>query len=329
VTLLKSKRLFRQISSVACCALVSVLYTGEVAASACLDTNHEALQWLDKMSRSAHEVSYQGVVTFQRGDDMQVMQIFHSVTGDAASESLTQLTGQGAQVVRVDHPLQCIHPGHKLLRLGAAGLPETSGVDSCGLAQYYRFSVTEGERIAGRRAVRIQITPRDMYRYGYVMELDNQTGLLLKTRTVDRGGKVLERFQFAKLSYSDDVDQGVDVEVVHRATHPGSTAAGPGNQISNGQWAVRWLPDGFILTDAPNRDTRRRSYTDGLAVFSVFLEVLPGGIKPGEGVVHRGGTTSYTRGLRLAGNSALVTVIGEVPLNTARMVADSISWTQN
>lgn len=63
-------------------------------------------------------------------------------------------------------------------------------------------------------------------------------------------------------------------------------------------------------------------------MFSVFLEMLSGDIRPGEGVVRTGGTTSYTRGMHLAGVPVLVTVIGEVPLNTARMVADSIRGLQ-
>ncbi len=51
-------------------------------------------------------------------------------------------------------------------------------------------------------------------------------------------------------------------------------------------------------------------------------------IRPGEGLIRQGGTTTYTRGLRVAGQPVLVTVIGEVPVNTARMVADSVIWTQ-
>ena len=58
----------------------------------------------------------------------------------------------------------------------------------------------------------------------------------------------------------------------------------------------------------------------------VFLEELAREIRPGEGVVRSGGTTSYTRGMSFAGQPVLVTVIGEVPVNTARMVADSINW---
>ena len=294
--------------------------TGQVAAENCPDADAAALEWLDKMSRSSHEVSYSGVVTFQRGDNMQVMQVSHSVAGGTASESLTQLTGQGAQVVRVDHPLQCIHPGHRLLRVGPDMLE-----GNCGIANHYRFSVGKGERIAGRQAVRIVIEPRDMYRYGYVMELDRETGLLLKTQTLGHGSKVLERFQFANLSYTEGDPGSGNAEVVHRASHPHPLDPSQSSPPDNG-WSIRWLPTGFLATDSSEGDASRKTFTDGLAVFSVFIEKLSTGIKPGEGVVRRGGTTSYTRGMAVTGQHVLVTVIGEVPLNTARLVADSIDW---
>lgn len=303
------------ITAIALLANSAQAYAGE-----CPQADPAALEWLDKMSRSSNEVNYNGVVTFQRGDNMQVMQISHSVVQGTSSESLTQLTGQGAQVVRVDHPLHCVHPGHRLLRLGG-----DLNSDDCGISAHYRFSVGDGERIAGRNAVRIKIDSRDMYRYGYVIELDRETGLLLKTQTLGPGRKVLERFQFAKLSYAPGKPVTPEGELVHIAEHPihedEITSALPANR-----WDIRWLPGGFTETDTAKTGGSRQTFTDGLAVFSVFLEELPKEIRPGEGVVHRGGTTSYTRGMSLSNHPVLVTVIGEVPINTARMVADSIRW---
>lgn len=292
-----------------------------VVAVDCPETDPEAFEWLEKMSRSSSEVNYHGVVTFQRGEKMQVMQVSHTVVGGTASESMTQLTGQGAQVVRTDHPLHCVHPGHRLLRVGV-------DLDSgdCGLANYYRFSVENGERVAGRNAVRINIVPRDMYRYGYVMELDRETGLLLKAQTEGHGRKILERFQFADLSFVEGEASTAGVDVIHHAHHPAPASAEATENDSG--WQVGWLPAGFTSTDINVPGASRKTYTDGLAVFSVFLEELARGIRPGEGVVHRGGTTSYTRGMELAGQSVLVTVIGEVPVNTARMVADSVGREQ-
>ncbi|NCF19337.1 MAG: negative regulator for alginate biosynthesis [Haliea sp.] len=286
-------------------------------AAGCGGADQAALAWLDRMSRSLHQVSYHGVVTLQRGEDMQVMQVSHAVDGENSFEQLTQLTGQGAQVERTDHPLHCVHPGHRLLQLGAE-----LKAGNCGIAEHYRFRVDEGERIAGRKAVRIRIEPRDMYRFGYVMELDRETGLLLKTQTVGRGDKVLEKFQFASLSYEHQPPVAAEVDVVHRARHPNPSVP----EHMPGSWSIDWVPTGFTYTDAPESGAGRRTYTDGLAVFSVFLEELGREIRPGEGVVRSGGTTSYTRGMELTGKPVLVTVIGEVPVNTARMVADSVGW---
>ncbi|MEH6586460.1 MAG: MucB/RseB C-terminal domain-containing protein [Halioglobus sp.] len=290
-------------------------------ASACPGADSEALKWLDKMSRSVHQVSYHGVVTYQRGgEDMQVMQVSHSVENGTTSETMTQLTGQGAKVVRAEHPLECVHPGHKLLRVG-----DEINAGQCGVAEHYRFSVTDGERVAGRNAVRIVIAPNDMYRYGYVMELDRRTGLLLKTATIGRGNKVLEKFQFADLSYKGKDPEGAEVNLVHEAQHP-VPGAEPQPRGAKHAWGVNWLPKGFMATDSQPVKAGRKTFTDGLAVFSVFIEELDREIRPGEGVVHAGSTTSYSRGLALSGEPVLVTVVGEVPVNTARMVADSVKW---
>ena len=140
-------------------SLVLIFVTGGVAAD-CKTMNPEAMEWLDKMSRSAREVSYQGVITLQRGDDMQVVQVSQHLREGYRKEVMTQLTGQGAQVQR-DHPLHCVHPGQEFLRFG-----EQMRLGDCGIAQQYRFSVTKGDRVAGRRSVQVRIEPRDMYRYG-------------------------------------------------------------------------------------------------------------------------------------------------------------------
>jgi sigma-E factor negative regulatory protein RseB len=301
--------------------LGAVMLLGITTAHAtdCPGTDATALAWLDRMSRSNQEVAYHGVVTFQRGDDLQVMQVERRVSGPAGTERLTRLTGQGAQVLRADHPLDCVHPGHKLLQLG-----DQIAQGNCGIAELYRLSVTEGERVAGRKAVRVSVEPRDMYRYGYVMELDQQTGLLLKTTTIGRGDQVLERFQFADLTYGEAPLRDPAVDVVHRAQHPSPHEASDVSGLGL-PWGLGWLPQGFTLTDASSADASRRTYTDGLAVFSIFLERLAKEMPSGEGVARQGSTTSYTRGMELGGEPVLVTVIGEVPVNTARMVADSLS----
>jgi sigma-E factor negative regulatory protein RseB len=303
-------------------AILSIFVVAGAVAAECPEDDELALKWLNKMSRSAREVSYQGVVTLQRGHEMQVLQVSHSVDQGRSSEVLTELTGQGAQVERASHPLDCIHPGAQLLRAIAE-----DGSEHCDLAARYQFSVADGERVAGRNAVRIKIEPRDMYRFGYVLALDRETGLLLKAQTMNHGRKTLETMQFAHLSYNDPVPVASAEDVIHDAHHHESESLSTSDAVAHA-WSVGWLPRGFMATDSPLGTGGRRTYTDGLAVFSIFLEDLDNEIRPGEGLVKKGATTTYTRGMPLAGRPVLVTVIGEVPVNTARMVADSVRWVQ-
>ncbi|TGD74659.1 negative regulator for alginate biosynthesis [Mangrovimicrobium sediminis] len=293
-----------------------------VFAGDCPEVDLEAIKWLDRMTRSVDEVSYHGVVTFQRdGQDMQVMQVSRVVDGDTSFERLTQLTGQGAEILRASHPLQCVHPGHKLLRMG-----QDLQDGECGLSRLYRFRVTEGERVAGRKAVRLEVAPRDLYRYGYILELDRRTGLLLKSVTVGRGSRMLEKFQFADIAYNSRLPEGAEINLVHEAEHPAPGEAREERSLPQA-WQVGWLPRGFTATDTPLPNAARRTFTDGLAVFSIFIEELDRSIRPGEGVVRSGSTTSYTRGMNVGDEPVLVTVVGEIPVNTARMVADSVAWT--
>src|SRR5690606_9700718 len=137
----------------------------------------------------------------------------------------------------------------------------------------YRFRVAEGERVAGRNSVRIIIKPRDLYRFGYVMALDQETGLLLKSQTISHGKKILETMQFAHLSYSDAIPATGSIQVVHTALHPDTDAVASDNSVAR-PWTVEWLPRGFTATETTLGNNGRRTYTDGLAVFSVFLEEL-------------------------------------------------------
>jgi sigma-E factor negative regulatory protein RseB len=306
--------------------LVLVSFVGP-AWSDCRDADKTALRWLDRMSRSLRETSYQGVFTYQHGLSMQAMRITHSVKNNIETEEVTRLSGNGERVVRTEHPLDCIHPGHRLVRLGAL-YSETSA--DCGIADYYRLKMGNLKRVAGRSAVSLHVLPRDMYRYGYQIAIDSETGLLLKTQTIAQDGRVLERFQFADLKIGAVESDGTQVDVIHNASHDFHAQPNFAEQDDTaGHWLVEWVPQGFVLTQGDTSSSRDKTFTDGLAVFTVFLEQLPELPEPGEGRARQGGTTAYTRGMTVSGQSVLVTVLGEVPMNTARMVADSIAWGAN
>ena len=297
-------------------------FVGNTASAACTEQDLAARQWLDKMSHSLQEVSYSGVFTYEHGSSMQTLRIRHQVSEGAETAHVTRLTGDGGSVMRTEHPLDCIHPGSKLVRLGL-----TFGGDSedCGMAAHYKLELGDEILVAGRTAQVLQILPRDMYRYGYLMALDKESGLLLKSQTMAHDGRTLERFQFADGQFGliSSASAGTEVEVVHHTGHPQPPQ--PELAATARAWQVGWVPDGFAPT-SDHDGTQEHTFTDGLAVFSVFLEPLQGSVELGEGRARQGGTSAYSRGMQIGASPVLVTVIGEVPVNTARMVADSIVW---
>jgi len=81
---------------------------------------------------------------------------------------------------------------------------------------------------------------------------------------------------------------------------------------------VSWLPDGFKQVSV--QDSNRLHFTDGLAAFSIFIERSNASLP--EMTTHRGGTTVITRTLK--GAAGQITVVGEVPISTARKVVESV-----
>ena len=311
-----SYRISRRPRRAALAVLLAVFVPGAAiaqASAACAALDPQVRRLLAALSSSARRIDYHGVVTLQRGGDMQIMTLSHQVFDGQITQEFSRLTGQDAKVFRYAHPMDCLHPGHRLLH--SVAMPNEG---LCAVAASYRFRVANGERIAGREAVRLRVEPLDMYRFGYVFELDRDTALMLKSTTLASDQRVLEQFQFATL---DLQSVRAAPATTHYEAHPHPREPGAGAGPS---WRIAWLPAGFVPTDKAPARSRRKSFTDGLASFSVFFESLPGAIKPGEGVEREGSTVAYTRGVILDQRPVLVTVLGEIPTNTARMVADSV-----
>ena len=287
-----------------------------VTAPRCPGADPAAMALLAAMADAPLRRSFEAAVTLRRGDTVRSMRLRHRVGPEAVSEALTFEKGREVQVLRASHPLRCEHPGQQLLRAAAA--PE----GGCGLGDHYRLALTEGGRVAGRRTVGLVLQPRDLFRHGYVFEVDRETSLPLKGTIVAAGGRALEQFRFARLQAGVEGSLEASRGRVHRAGHPHPSSPARGDPGAP-PWRVGWTPAGFVATDAATSGARR-TFTDGLAAFSVFIERLPGPLPAGEGVAREGSTVSYTRALRLGSLPVLVTVLGEVPVNTARMVADAV-----
>lgn len=287
--------------------------------------------WIDRMSHSFRELNYRGAFSYQQGDRMRSFRIAHAVIDGEEYERLEYLDGEQRHVVRKGHKLDCVHAGHKLIRfIVPTGLGKKADEQLLGVEQHYQLHIESRGRLAGRDVVNLLIRPKDPYRYGYLLSLDEQTALPLRSELLGENGAVLERFQFVELEVGVAMDKSEfdAMEKMVSAEHPGSSSPESFPTIA-GEWQPGWVPDGFSAVKSSRRPASKdmATYTDGLAVFSVFLERMQGAEKRGDGMVRKGATTAYSRALELASQPYRVTVVGEIPRQTAERIAQSVAVT--
>lgn len=175
----------------------------------------------------------------------------------------------------------------------------------CELQQWYSFAVEASDQVvAGRSTWRLSARPRDTLRLGYLMDIDRLSGMPLRVVTVTPEGQILERFEFANVTLTDTPPTRV-----------------PAVSSNSARYRFAGLPPGFALIGEGSDPVDFLVASDGMASVTVFIEEQPRALTDGEGVVLRGSTLAYTRG---TADNYLITVMGEVPVATARLLADAI-----
>ncbi len=288
----------------------------------------EAVRWLDKMATALHEQDYQGTFTYMHGGNLNTMQIVHKFENGKEVERLFQLNGEPLEITRVDDEVFCYHEKTGHVDFGhRVALGPFSGAFSANIAasrDLYRFALHGEDRIAGRTAIKLAISPRQNDRYGYRLWLDKETGLLLQSQMIDVDRhRVREIFQFSNIEIGVPVGEAMFVSslvgdtVRHRLT--GAVVSRPMEGASKPEWRATWLPSGFRAVQVPGSD--QLHFTDGLAAFSIIIEKTEQSYLP-DIVTRVGGTVVISR--RLEGTRGQITVVGEVPITTARKVVDSV-----
>jgi sigma-E factor negative regulatory protein RseB len=199
------------------------------------------------------------------------------------------------------------------------------------LADYYRFTLNGTGKVAGRVTQRIEITPKDNYRFGHHLWVDSKTGLLLQTHLINEQGQPIEQFVFTDIKYLDTIPDELLKPGVDKKGFTWIEAKDDGKKVAGSfeGMDISWLPDGFmedmkINKKLPNSiiPVEQVVFSDGLASVSVFIEEeiehdptsLLGGTRMGALNVHG----------RTLGDYHL-TVIGEVPYRTVKKISDSIT----
>ncbi|NNE36846.1 MAG: outer membrane lipoprotein-sorting protein, partial [Gammaproteobacteria bacterium] len=290
---------------------------------------------VDRMVNATKNLDYEGIFVYTRGNNMDVMQILHKRDENGEREKLLTLTGHAREIIRNNDTVTCIFPDKQEVMVErsrtqgfTSRIPETIDL----IAAYYDFSTIGEERVAGRDAWVVKITPKDEFRYGYQLWIDKQNYLLLKSEMQDDEGTSLETVMFTELQLLDSIEDERFLPSIsgneftwHQFNQ--HVALDENNQGANYAWQVAWIPDGFRQNSPGDRISSNTDssmdhmiFTDGISTVSIFIERLNNVNPINNGALNMGGVNVYST---TTGNFQ-VTAIGEVPQPTVIRMADSV-----
>jgi sigma-E factor negative regulatory protein RseB len=287
--------------------------------------------WLERMSRALTTSSYVGEFVLEGRGYAERMQIFHCVRDGELRERLIAVSGPGRELVRRGDEVTAYLPDKRIAVIerrpekeGLLGaLPRYGGE----LEQWYEVRL-EGRapELNGRPAAIVAVRPRDGYRFGHRLWIDEGTGMPVRTELVDAAGGVVESLRFTRLEIRSDIPESslrpgvdpADFRWVRQAAHP------PAVPVA---WKVKQPPPGFRLSASAVKDiagvpspVNQLVLSDGLASVSVFIHAPAAGHAPAEGSGKAGSASTFSTMV----DGQQVTAVGEVPPQTLKAIVANI-----
>lgn len=298
---------------------------------------------LERIGAAVNDITYRGTLIHSVDGNIDTMRVLHSTRDGVVREKLVALDGEGREVVRMGGELVCLFPDQRLKIVETESDPGNRLVRpplaSSELHRYYVLEDHGPARVAGRDVQRYFVKPRDGLRYGHRLWLDKETLLPLRMAVIGRN-RVVEEIRFTNveigielpdLAFKSDIDSSA-FKVIRASSGPSPRATETrveSAQISRSQsWPAEASP-GFrfrsTLTETVQINgqvAQRIVFSDGLATVSVFIATRRADADPAEAVrseiARLGAAHTYRRHV----GDKTVTLMGEVPVETLRQVAD-------
>jgi sigma-E factor negative regulatory protein RseB len=291
--------------------------------SADVADSRTAEQWLQVVQQAARRLDYSGTMVYQQGTEVRMSRIVHVFDGKVSHERLQPMDGRPREFIRNADEVKCLIPEARRVvierKSRAESFPGLAATAASELLQNYSVKVVGRERVGGFDCQVLEIQPRQGDRYGYRLWVDRASGLLLRSQTLNERGDVLEQMAFADVRIG-----GVDREQLKPSwTTDGwkvDEAAHRPVDLKEQGWRLA-PPSGFkalytVRRPMASGPALQAVYSDGLASLSVFIEPASAS-GASEALPARGPINAYARRV----GDAMVTVVGEVPAETARSVA--------
>lgn len=298
-------------------------------------------KWLERMNEALTTRNYDGTFSHWQGGRVEMLRIVHRMQNGAVSERLASLDGSGREFIRTGSNLACYLPDKRTVLVESRPAKESllSGFPTINnqTASFYDLKEVTKTRLVGRDTHLITVTPKDEYRYGYRLWIDETTAMPLKTQLCDTHGHVIEQIVFASLTLSPRIPDAafkpdISTEGFQWLRSDDATPPKDSGAVDPVVWDALKLPPGFKMTvrkaqtlPGSTDPVDHLVFTDGLASVSVFVEEksqlnTPPGDPPVDESARVGSSSAFSTVI----DGHKVTAVGEVPPATVRFIANSV-----
>lgn len=292
----------------------------------------DAMDWLQRVYNATKNLSYSGTFVYQHGHLTETSRITRVVEGGSPRERIEVLDGSPREIIRVGNEIKAYLPGTMTVKVERAAndqpLLPILPLQVRDLPESYRIVKGELERIAGFDTQAIVLEPKDNLRYGHKMWADVATAMLVKAQTFDEKREVVEQFMFTQLRVGGGVAKA-DLRSkfegkakTWRVEESGGGSAAAGDSA----WMLRSTPAGFKKLTEMKRtfpgsaEALQIVLSDGVAAVSIFIEPSAAKSQVTLGPSRQGAINIYTRRI----DSHVVTVVGEAPAESVRVIANGV-----
>ncbi|WP_312212781.1 sigma-E factor regulatory protein RseB [Pseudescherichia sp.] len=296
------------------------------SANASADVTSGAL--LQQMNLASQSLNYELSFVSINKQGVESLRYRHARLENQPLAQLLQMDGPRREVVQRGSEISYFEPGLEPFTLTGDyivdSLPSLVYTDFKRLASFYDFISVGRTRIADRLCEVIRVVARDGTRYSYIVWLDAETKLPMRVDLLDRDGETLEQFRVVAFTVNERV--GSNMENLAKANLPPLLSVPAGEKIDF-NWSASWLPQGFSEVSSSRRKlptldmpVESRLFSDGL--FSFSINVNRASHNSSDQMLRTGRRTVSTT----VRDNAEITVVGELPPQTAKRIADSLKF---
>ncbi|WP_386695574.1 sigma-E factor regulatory protein RseB [Lonepinella sp. MS14435] len=288
-------------------------------------------QLVNSMTQAQDQLNYQISFVQTNAIDLQAFRYKHVKLDNKSYAQLTTLESGKQDIIRRDNLVSYFQTNFTPFTIQANHivdyLPTILSAKIDKLAENYDFSTLGRNRVADRLVQVIKIMPKDDFRYQYVLFIDEETHLLLRSDLLDRTGNLLESFHVVNLYIGDEIN-GL-AEQLNAIHFPPLLTDDSNKKLSITRWQTKWLPKGFTLvsenTDPEDTDGNNiiesRLYSDGLFSFTIYVadKIIN---ENQDHLWQQGVNTIYSENI----GDKEVTLIGQIPSATAKRIVQDLQF---